>query len=60
MAKIWSNVSYNQNNFDLNTIKIGSSDYEFFDDLKTVINDVTYQDIYTVTYTDNGNLLGSP
>lgn len=58
MAKIWSNVSYNQNNFDLNTIKIGSSDYKFFDDLKTVINDVTYQDIYTVTYTDNGNLLG--
>ena len=58
MAKIWSNVSFNQNNFNLNTIKIGGSDYKFFDNLNTTIKDVTYQDIYTVEYTDNGNLLG--
>jgi Ca2+-binding RTX toxin-like protein len=58
MAKIWSNVSYNQSNFNLNIIKIGGSDYKFFDNLNSVITDVTYQDIYTVEYTDNGNLLG--
>jgi Ca2+-binding RTX toxin-like protein len=58
MAKIWANVSYNQNNFNLNLIKIGSLDYEFTENANYMVNDITYQDLYRVEYTDNGNLLG--
>ncbi len=57
MAKIWAEVLFDQSSFDLHTIKLGSSSFEFNDNINYEFKGTIYKDVYITGYTENDNSL---